>query len=325
MDKISNRYGRGSRPVVETDMIPKNIIQPVCQAGYYYILTLAAIAMIAILICPSSAEPVPFNESIAGDRNLGQMFTFTMNNVSGTYAQSVYHYTVYDFKEIGNNYTYYSVNWGQWFKQDADPGKKYLAVWIRGRMAGTSYLGWGQDFFRLWVWGNKTIYPEPVHMQDIEIANTKRSGAYLIKTGCSDSVTVYEDLTKSDNFDRNHSGRRLPVVIQETENLKATFERGQLSRERYGWKDENEMDRMVPGETWDGYILYQIPSQVRPADVQVTGGFRNFGLAIWSLTQQEINQDSPERYIQAEQILADLERETGLRLPDSIADQRTQG
>lgn len=302
-------------------MINKSFVRAISDAGYYYMLAVLVIAAIAMLISPGAAEPIPFNESIPGDRNIGDNFTFTLSNVSGTFASCVYQYMVYDYREIGENFTYYSVNWGQWFRQDAQKGKKFIAVWVRGRMQGTSYLGWGQDFFTLWIWGNQSVKPEPVLMQDIEIANVKTSGKTYTKTGCGNTVTASEDLSVSDSYDRNETGRRLPAVIAEVENLKATFERGQLSNERYGWKDENELDRMVPGEMWEGYILYQIPASAKAEDIQIVGNFRAAGAAIWHLTEREIVQESAEWYRQMEQIQMDLQRETGIRLPDKPADR----
>lgn len=284
-------------------------------------LSLIVIIFYCLFASTANAEPIAFNESLPGERNIGQNFTFTMSNVSGTYARCVYQYTVYDYREIGENFTYYSVNWGQWFKQDAEKGKKYVAVWIRGTMEGTSYFGWGPDFFKLWVWGNQTVLPEPVLMQDIEIANVKRSGKTYTKTGCGDSYTVSEDLSVADSWDGNESGRRLPAVIAETEDLKATTERGQLSRERYGWKDEHELDRMVPGEKWEGYILYQIPKAATANDIQVAGNFRAAGAAIWNLKERVINQDSAERYRHLESLAIDVQKKTGVRLPDRQPDR----
>ncbi len=271
--------------------------------------------MLAILVHPAAAVPFAFNESLPGERNLAQNFTFTMSNVSGTFANCVYQYTVYDYREIGRNFSYYSVNWGQWFKQDADPGKKFIAVWVRGRMAGTSYIGWGQEFFSAWVWGNQTIKPEPVLMQDIEIGSLKKSPMTFTKVSCNE-VRVSEDLTGTDSWNDNETGRRLPAVIRELDHVMSSAERGTLTRERYGWKDEIEMDRMVPGEMWDGYILFQVPISATAEDIQIAGNFRAAGAGVWNIRDREIIQDSPEKYIMLESIQLNHERETGIRLPD---------
>jgi hypothetical protein len=317
MDEISDRYGRHNRPDFETDMKAKEIITQVRQAGYYYILTLMAISIIAILISPATAEPIPFNASIAGDRNLGQLFNWTMNNVSMN-ADSEYHYTVYDYRIIGDHYDYWSINWGQWFPEAAGPDKVWLAVWVRGWMDGTAYHGWGQDRFFAWV-GDKSYKAEPVKMNDIAIRNVKSYGRDPVVvdiTKCGE--TEQRIISTGSNGNTETSGRYLPVVITQLENLKATNERGQLTIERFGWKDENEMDRMEPGYSnrYDGVILFQVPNGTRPEDIRIAGWFGYWGTAVWHLVNTEIDQESVERYRQLETILFDLERETGVRLPD---------
>jgi hypothetical protein len=250
-----------------------------------------------------------------------------MNNISGTYAHASYQFTVYDYRILGNNYSYYSVNWGQWMKEAAEPGNKYLLVWIRGRMEGTAYFGWGQEFFNAWIGGTLGVAPEEVKMQDIPIRGSFASSSPVPVTtnSCTGEVIGEEDRIIDGGSKNPISGskRYQPVVIKEAEDLKATHERGQLTTERYGWKDENEMDRMVPGETVEGYILFQVPEDAQPEDIQVAGFFRNWGTAVWNLVDHEIDQESVERYQQVERIQMDIERETGIRLPD-IPGERTE-
>jgi len=294
---------------------------------YIFIMTILAAGLMPV----SSAEPVPFNTSIGGDRNLNQPFTFTMDNVSGTYASSVYQYTVYDYRIIDGHYNYYSVNWGDWFKFYADPGNKYLIVWVRGNMeGGTSYFGWGQDRFRAWI-GNQVSKAEPVLLQDIPIRNPRASRGIITEQERTGPVCGNVQQQDTEPIEYNYAGnplssqRQLPVVILETENLKARNERGQLTTERYGWKDEHELDRHEPGTTWDGFMLFQIPHDAKLEDIQIAGWFRNYGTAVWNLVDREIDQDSVERYHSSEVVLLELEREIGLRLPDKAdEDGRTE-
>lgn len=236
-------------------------------------------------------KEITFNISIPGDRNLGQEYSWEVKNASG-YAGCVYHYTVYDERIIGGNYTYHSPAWGQWFIQDAEPGKKYLAVWVRGWIEGqTTWLGWGQERFPLWLWDNTTVYPEPVHLQDLSV--------------------------------RYGSDRKLPAVIREIQERMSTTDRGPLTVERYGWKDEKEMGRMEPGRSnaFDGYILYQIPEQAQPEDIRVAGWFGYWGTAIWHLAKSEINQESMEKYRILETDLVNYQKEIGIRLSDRQPDR----
>lgn len=240
------------------------------------------------ILVPAEASEVQFNTTIAGDRNMGQEYSWTVNNVSGL-ADVHYHYNVYDYRVIGKTYEYHSPAWGTWFNKSADPGKKYLAVWVRGWLEGTAWYGWDQDRFMVWAWDNWTIKPEPVHMQDVEL--------------------------------RKHgSGRRLPAVIRELENRTATLERGLLTSERYGWKDENQMERMEPGRSnaFEGVILYQIPEAAQVEDLRVAGWFGYYGTVIWHLSNITIDQDSIEKKLKAEQAMLARERVMGMRLSDRL-------
>lgn len=279
------------------NLLKNRLFEPVKWLLFGILLSILA----GIMFSHASAEPIPFNASIPGERNQGQEFTFTMNNVSGTYASSDYRFTVYDYRILGNNYSYYSVNWAAWFKELADPGKKYMAVWIRGTMEGTSYFGWGQEQFNVWVNG-RGFYSEPVKLQDIPIRGqfvASRDMVIPAVTNCaSGEIIEPEQVIIGSGGSKNpvgSSNRYLPVIIQEIENLKATNERGQLTTERYGWKDEHELDRMVPGETVEGFVLFQIPDATLPEEVQVAGYFRNYGTAVWNLVEREIDQDSVEK------------------------------
>lgn len=244
------------------------------------------IALVLLCIGTVQASEIPFNETIAGDRNLGQMYTWTVNNASG-YADCVYHYAVYDYRVIGVNYTYHSPSWGQWFIQEARPGNVYIAVWVRGWTEGTTWYGYDQGRFPMWVWDNTTIQPEPVHLQDLE--NGKL-----------------------------HSGKFIPAIIRELENRTAITGKGLLTSERYGWKDNVEHIRMEPGRSnaMDGYLLYQIPVQARPEDLRVAGWFGFFGTPVWNFRNVTIDQASIEKQLIIESEKLKMERVGGMRLSD---------
>lgn len=209
-----------------------------------------------ILIIPASVSA--FNPILSGERNLGQDYQFTVKNVTGLNqnlpgSDVTYHWSVYDYRLIGTDYNYYSVNWGRWFQQDADPGKQFLIIWVRSEMTGkTSWYGWGPERFRVWVWGNTTVYNQTTPMQDLPIEY------------------------KSDQY--------RPVVISEVQNLMSR-EKKPLTREWYGWRDEIELDRQEPGHSaaWDGMILYQIPEAATPDDIRIMG-YSWYGDSVWYLT-----------------------------------------
>lgn len=214
-------------------------------------------AVLLILMVPVNA----FSPELLGDRNLGQEYKFTVNNVT-TPDQSLkgsdvtYHWTVYDYRILGRAYSYYSNDWGRWFTQYSDHEKKYLALWVRVWMeGGSSWYGWGPDRFKLWI-GNTTISNETIHLNDLPIEY------------------------KGDNY--------RPVVIAELQNLNSRSDKKLLSREWYGWKDEIELDRQEPGlsNAWDGFIIYQIPAAVTENDIRVFAPSW-YGYGIWHLTPHQ--------------------------------------
>lgn len=246
--------------------------------------TLAQIPVHAAGEIPGGIPAATFNATVPGERNLGQDFTWSIQNVSNR-ADVTYHFNVYAWRLIGLNYSYYSPAWGQWFTREAAPGSQYLAVWIRGWSEGTTCWGYGPDRFNVWTWGNRTIVPEPVHLEDV-----------AVKIG---------------------SGRFRPVVIHELENR--TLPNGTiLTTEWFGWEDGQELTRIEPGSSnaWDGVILYQVPVAAGPEDLRVAGWFGYYGTPVWYLTPHEIIQKSFEAWQKEQQNELIQQKAIGLRTSD---------
>jgi hypothetical protein len=207
-----------------------------------------------------AAVQVPFSPVLSGERNIGEEFAWTIANVSGL-ADVSFNVTVYDYKVLGRDYLYYSNDWGQWTTDYAGGDKEYLALWVRVESNGTTWYGWNQDRFRLWIWDNVTVMPDPVPVQDLP------------------------DEYKSDEYS--------PRVIAELQN-RTGLTGGLLSREWYGWKDGVELTRQEPGPSnaWEGVILYRIPDNADPEDIRVLGWFGYYGYGVWYLTpHQDLKQD----------------------------------
>lgn len=248
-----------------------------------FIITLLSITC----IFPVQADDIFFNTSVIGDRNLGQEYTWSVQNVSGL-ADITYHFEVYAFRDLGKNYTYRSKFWGKWFQQSAHPGKKYYVIWVRGWTEGTTWIGWGPDRFNLWLWGNTTIKPLPTHMEDMPI--------------------------------KYKSEKYLPVVIAELEHRNGP-DGLLLSTEWYGWRDGKELDRTEPGRSnaFDGVILYEVPDAATPEEIRICGWFGFYGYGLWYLTPHTITQNSWERAKFADEQLIKMQKKIGLRLSDSIS------
>lgn len=261
-----------------------------------FLLVGGLLLVISLFILPATAQiqsnsssQIPFNDTLSGYRNTGQLYTFQIKNVSGT-ADIVYHYTVYASRLIGTNYTYHSRNWNTWEVQDAAAEYQYLIVWVRGWSEGTTWLGWGRDRFSAWVWGNLTIQPEPVHLEDLPV--------------------------------RYGSEKYRPVLIKDLFNR---VENGdQLTTEWYGWKDGYQRYRMEPGisNADDGILIYQVPAAATPEDIQIAGWFGYYGTAVWNLKDKEIQQDSLENERLQELEVITLQRAAGIRISDRTLDRR---
>ena len=251
--------GQGGNPALPAQASPTPV--PTMQAGQPVPARSTTVAMTnetstATLAPVASAGPAPvFNASLSGDRNLGQPLVWTIYNVSGT-GNVTYTVKVYDYTILGKNYTYWSHSWGRWYTQSAAPGSQYLVVWARVESEGIEWFGWGQSNFLCYVWGNTTIYPDPVPLSDEP--TSLGSGIYP------------------------------PADIRELQSVNGR-DRALLPGVWYGWDTEVPYVDQVPGSSnaWDGMILYEVPETAQPNDIRIHGGFANYGFGIWYLTPHE--------------------------------------
>jgi hypothetical protein len=216
------------------------------------------------IIPPSSGFLPEYNATFPGERNAGQWYEFSINNVSGD-RDVKYHFTVYD-AEIKDSYEYRSDAWGQWWEETPARGNKFLFIWICGYSEGTSWDGYEAERFYLWDNG-KQINQEPIIQSDIGKVNRG---------------------TTTDN-------RVPPRTIRFIENRSSYLE-FTYSQDAYGYQDGLVMNRMEPGisNAWNGYIIYQIPKTSELKDMQILGWFGYHGTAIWNLKPVAYIQNSPE-------------------------------
>ena len=223
------------------------------------------VAGLLILFHPASALE-QFNASQPGERNIEDLFEFTMHNVSATPAQVTHHVTIYSSKLLQENqtpYLYWSVAYGQYFNQTPDKGKKWLFVWVRDWIDDIPVWEYDQDQFIVWVWGNTTINPEPVQMED----QTRNRLTKHINPAIIEGVSFGHPLP------REYAGYGDP----------------------YGWKDGFAEPRIEPGQSnaWSGWIKYQVPEKATLQDIQVAGWFMNYGTPYWNLVPRNITQVLP--------------------------------
>lgn len=261
------------------------------MVGYFFVLTVCAWIFVSVSASPLSALPIaPFNSSLKGDRNLGDPFIFTIKNMSG-YKPAIYHLTVYNYK-ILENYTYHSDAWGQNFKQEPDPGKVYLAIWVKEYLSENSTINWAYDSetFNVWIYGNQTIEPEPLKFSDLP-------------EYCFNSLSCSPDL--------------LPPVIP-YEFLNVTLGGPPVSSDPFGYRFGMYQGDLYPGLSngRDGWILYQIPKGTDPKYLRVCGWFDYYGYGVWYLEPQEILQNSPEQVFLNDKFMISQQIERGLRISD---------
>jgi hypothetical protein len=199
-----------------------------------------------------------------GERNTGDPFIFTMQNVSGQ-ENVTHHITVYGSKLIGNDtpYQYWSVSFGQWLNQTPEKDKRWLFIWVEDWIDGSPTWSFDQSRFNIWIWGNTTIKPEAVHLQDLAAQKGKKL-----------SPAIIEGVTYGSNVkwrDYNYYG------------------------DPYGWRDGIEMPYIQTGKSnsWSGWIKYQVPSAAELKDIRVAGWFMNHGTAYWNLVDVSFVQVAP--------------------------------
>jgi hypothetical protein len=190
---------------------------------------------------------------------------------------------------IGMNYSFHSREWSRWDLREANPGFQYLVVWIKGWAEGTSWFGWEREKFNAWVWGNKTIAPEPVHFEDMPIAYRSE---------------IYRPVLISNIFNRTENGQL-------------------LTTEWYGYIDGWEQGRMVTGESnaWNGFLIYQVPVDANLQDIRIAGWFGYFGTAWWNLQAREFEQNSLELERQRQEAEIQQQIWSGLRHSDRISER----
>jgi hypothetical protein len=228
-------------------------------------LGLSCMLIVGLLfIAGYPADALPFNQSIPGERNTEDRFTFTMHNVSGQ-EDVTHHITVYGSKLLRADepYPYWSEYFGQTLNQTPEKGKRWLFVWVEDWIEGTPTWPYDSSRFNAWIWGNTTAQPEPVQMQDIKP-----------KQGLKLKPAIIQGVTYGSNVrwrDHNYYG------------------------DPYGWRDGIEMPYIQTGKSnsWSGWIKYQVPGNATLEDIQVSGWFLNHGTCYWNLVPRSFVQVEP--------------------------------
>ena len=263
------------------------------MSSIHYFFLFVVVWVLLLAVVPVHAQEQGFNSTIPGERNIGQWYNFTIENVSG-YKQASYHYTVYRAYFV-NDYQYHDENWGQWFDQFPTQGNKYLFVWIAGYLddSSTDWWGWDQDRFPIW-YNNEAIQPEPVIMAS------------------SQYVGIFR-------------GNDHPRIIAGMENT-SYLDGFTWSGDEYGFYDGIQVDRMEPGITnaMQGYAIYQVPIESNLLSVRVAMNTYT-DQAWWNLENKSFEQvDDVGRQRRTDNQIIQTQIVQGIRLPDNYEEKRAE-
>jgi len=191
-------------------------------------------------------------------RYLGETFTVHRDNISGykdmTLTFSVYNYQFLQYYEESG-----AGDWGthHWWMHKAPAGQKFLFLFLREEMEGSD----GSRDPRIWGFGPSTIAvnangrivgQDPNHYPCIAIRQMENTGNF-------------NDDSRVSDFGK--------LRIQ-------SLQDGKQSCEDLG------VLRMGRSNQWDGYLIYLVPIDTTPDQIQVSWGFAGFGDAWWTLTKR---------------------------------------
>ena len=235
------------------------------KKDYYVYIGLAILMIFWLLVLMDyQADAKEFNTSLPGERNTEDWFTFTMHNVSGQ-EDVTHHVTVYGSKLMDPDepYQYWSEYFGQTLNQSSENGKRWLFVWVEDWIEGTPIWPFDQSSYIVWIWGNLTVKPEAVQLQDIAARQGKKLSPAIIP-----GITYGNPVNWREH---NYYG------------------------DPYGWRDGIEMPYIQTGKSngWSGWLKYQVPSAAELQDIQVAGWFYNHGTPYWNLVDREFVQVEP--------------------------------
>ena len=239
--------------------------EPLGQQSRQNLITIGLLlVIIAGLLFLFGQPAAALNQSIPGERNTDEWFEFTMHNVSGQ-EDVTHHITVYGSKLLPADepYQYWSEYFGQNLNQTPENGKRWLFVWVEDWTEGTPTWPYDASRFNAWIWGNTTVQPETVQVQDV-----KPKQGLRVKPAIIQGVTYGANVKWRDH---NYYG------------------------DPYGWRDGIEMPYIQTGKSnsWSGWIKYQVPDNATLEDIQVSGWFLNHGTCYWNIIPRSFVQVEP--------------------------------
>jgi hypothetical protein len=190
--------------------------------------------------------------------HLGDSVSWTRENVSGFKDMNVV-VTAYDYKFM-DNYKWHSDSWNKDFTQYPEPGKKYLFVFAHLYMEGSDpskdsryYID--SDPWHRWVVqvGRTVIFPDEEYQKEHLIKELENT--YAINPALQKRFHLATQVNPF-GYNRIFNGREW--IVQSPEWL-----------------------RMGDSNSWNGYILFQVPEDTKPEDVMILSQWDTFSRPYW--------------------------------------------
>lgn len=216
----------------------------------------------------TTATPIPTPEIKAhyvepfsnGERWKGQWFksvtmrkTNPLSNVSPM-KQLEFGILIYDHKYL-NSYTWWSDVNGQYYKEIPTPGYKFLFVWV-----------------------HEEVFKDP--KTNIPLMPGFDPSAFIVqyKQNLYYNDTLYNPVNRILEFDTKGD------YYQASRTSAFGYTRKYLGRitNAGGWFAEKNLDLYTGrGNSWDGYLIYQVPVSANDSDTILVGNFGSYGNAYW--------------------------------------------
>lgn len=197
-----------------------------------------------------------------GERWEGQWFKWLRLNVQGINGEGLKDLNVgiieYRHRWL-DSYTWYNDAMGQYYVQEPPAGKRFFVVWVHEEMLGNT----SENDPSMWIFDETAFHLQyNGQLHDIEKSHNpvNRIKEFDFKYDYYNTVTAGPF-----GWDIKYIG----MGAKET---------GGLIAERKGWL------RMGPGNAVDGYLIYEVPENVKESDLLLVGSFSTFGNAYWRFT-----------------------------------------
>lgn len=214
------------------------------------------IEYITVLVTPTPDGKLYFSsEYEQGIRKLKRPFSFIRENAIGEKDLSV-HATIYDYREF-NKYHWFNPTDYKYYTQYANTGQKYLFIFAN--IYSDDIIG--QDV-RFWIPKDSTII--------VEAKNNIYSPIKFIKQ------LRIKELEEISNMNDNNKVKYFNTISLYSSSSEYSNTAGEYS-------ENIEVLKGGISNAIDGYLVYEIPENIKIEDITIWWNIHNFGQSGWKL------------------------------------------